>query len=74
MSYTYSTDNMYLYKDLVLIGNGDVYIVNSNNTDIKIAELIPDSQQSNCYNLIAASNGIPVSSNGITAKVYPTYA
>lgn len=74
MSYTYSTDNMYLYKDLVLIGNGDVYIVNSNNTDIKIAELIPDSPQSNCYNLITSSNGIPVSSNGITAKVYPTYA
>lgn len=74
MSYTYSTDSMYLYKDLVLIGNGDVYIVNSNNTDVKIAELIPDSTQSNCYNLIASNNGIPVSSNGITAKVYPAYA
>ena len=67
----YSTDGMYLYKNLVLLNNGDVSIVGDNG-DVRIAELIPNSQQSNCYNKEAiASPGIPVTSNGITAHVYP---
>ena len=74
MSYSYSTDNMYLYKDLVLLSNGDVYITNSSNVDVKIAELLSNSVQTNCYNNISSNEGISVSSNGLTAKVYPTWA
>ena len=74
MDYNYSTDSMYLYKDLVLLSNGDVYVVDSNNNDVKVAELINNSVQSNCYNNITSSQGITVSSNGLTAKVYPYWA
>lgn len=60
----YDTDGMYLYKNNVLLSNGDISINN-----VKIAELIPNAVQSNCYS--NTNNSVVVTSNGITATVTP---
>ena len=74
MDYTgYSTDGMYLYKNLILLNCGNVSI-KGDNGDVTIATLNNGGQSNNYDKVTIASPGIPVTSNGITAHVYPYWA
>ena len=70
MKGTYSTDGMYLYRNLVLLNAGTVSI-ETPNQDVIVAELIPNAVQSNAYS--KTNNTATLTQGNVTATITPSY-
>ena len=70
---TYNTDSLRLYKDFVLLSNGNIVIKNSSGSDVVVAEMNPDYNGNNNFYSLTNSQ-VTVTSNGVEAKVMCTRA
>jgi hypothetical protein len=66
----YSTGNMYLYRNLVLLSNAEVFI-SDGSRDVQIVSL-KEPVENNCYEKVSGSY-LTMTQHGVTATVTASY-